>query len=239
MDYYSLYDHELRTIRIEYNTENRPSEFEEKAVLEYRNMHNDLLALKKAFPKINEGLQKLEMDMPKLEEDIAILETEIKKCGPLAGYTDEECEQMGMEEGQIDVNALLKKVFTHKDLMDNCFTETHKQKDARKKWEEGLNTLYEKIDLFEETYFNPIIQNHKEMEIYTTAFDEDVQQFYGLLSDLGFTTQRKFAKRSNEYTIRFNAYLERVRQLFSRTEKLRDSADKIVNRRELGDFGLN
>jgi phage shock protein A len=84
MDYYSIYYHELRTITIEYNSENRPSEFEDKAVLEYRNLHNDLLALKKAFPKLDEGLQKLETDIPKLEEDIAILETELKKMRALS-----------------------------------------------------------------------------------------------------------------------------------------------------------
>jgi hypothetical protein len=146
---------------------------------------------------------------------------------------------MGIEEGQIDVNALLKKVFIHKELMDKCFTETHKQKDARKKWLADIDTLSETIDSFGETYFNPIIQNYKEMEIDTSAFDEDVQQFYTLFDDLAFSIRRKFAKRSKEYTLRFNAYLERVRELFSRTEKLQTAADKLINRRELGDFGLN
>ena len=232
-------NHELRTIHLEYNSDKPLSDFETEVVMEYLKMHNTLAQLQKRHSRINGNLLKLETDFEKIEKELCSLEEEIKKCGPLAGYSDEECTAMGITEGTIDVNEIINKASTHQSKMDICFNETHALRQEMKEWEADADKFEEAVEHFRETYFSPIINDYAKMEIYSCSLDEDIQGFYGLYDELFHRKNRVFVKTWNQYVLRFNDYLERVRILFSRVDNVQEKAQQVLQRKKPGNFGLN
>lgn len=235
----TLINHELRTIRLEYNSDQPLNDFETNAVLEYVKMHHKLLELIKRHNKLKDNLPKLKTDLNGLEQEINLLEEEIKKCGTIAGYTEEECEKMGITQGSIDVNIIIDKAMLHQQKMDVNFEETQQFRAAMKIWEADADKFSDAVDAYEENYSDRIIQNYKEMEIHSSSLHEDMQGFYKFYDDLYLDSKRKFTKDWNEYVLRFNAYLEKVKGIFSRVEKLEQTANNLIKKKMTGGFGEN
>ncbi|MBY0425300.1 MAG: hypothetical protein K2Q22_06665, partial [Cytophagales bacterium] len=84
-------EHSLRTITLEYNDKQDLSPLESKALEVYVGLHGTLDSLKKRLSKLNGRLFKLELDIKKCKEDRLALEQEVRKTGPVAGYSYEEC----------------------------------------------------------------------------------------------------------------------------------------------------
>ena len=235
----TVINHELRTIHFQYNSDKPLSDFETRAVLEYVKMHNTLSDLQKRHSKINGTLFQLDSNLKAVEEELNLLEEAVRKCGPLAGYTNEECEKMGITEGSIDVNTVIEKAICHQKKMDICFEETHKFRAEMKTWEANSDKFADEVDAYDKNYFSPIIQNYKEMEIYSCSLDEDMQGFYQIYDDLFLNTKKQFVKTWNEYGKRFNIYLEKVREVFNRTDKMGQKANELINKKKMGGFGIN
>lgn len=232
-------NHELREIHLQYNSDQPLGEFETTAVLAYIELHHSLEKLHKRHNRMNGVLFKLEIDLSDLEQEINELAEEVKRCGPLAGYTNEECEKFGLTEGKIEVNPLIEKATLHQKKMDLCFEQTHQIRDEIKIWKKDEENLKEEVEKFNQTYFSPIIQNYKEMEIDSCSLDEDIQGFYQIYDELSMKLNRQFVKTWNAYVLRFNVYLEKVKELFARVEKLSQTANHLVIQKKIGGFGLN
>src|SRR6185503_7739257 len=91
----------LREIHLDYNSHRNLNKIENEAVNEYIKLHFSLAELYKEYDAVNGEIFRLELGLETFVESIAIPEAEIMKCGPLAGFTDEECEKNGIFEGEI------------------------------------------------------------------------------------------------------------------------------------------
>lgn len=224
----TIVNHELRIIKLEYNSDKPLSDFETNALMNYIELHNKLLILQKRQDAMQQSLTQLDADLPKLEEGLSLLEEEIKICGPIAGFTDKECEEMGLTKGVIEVSSLLKKVKLHESEMSILYDDTQKLNADRKIWRTDAEKLDEEIDAFSETYEHPIICNYKSSEIYTPSFDADVQEFYGLCDDLLRNAKNPFIQAWNAYGKKYESYIDRVNVLFERVTKVVETANKTA-----------
>lgn len=235
----TMVNHELRVIHFNYKSDSPLTEFESNAVVEYLKMHNELASFYNRHKKIKETYYKLQPIVITLEDELASIESEVKRWGSIAGYIDESEESREFLKDSENFKPLIQRCLEHQDKMELYFEDFNKLGAEYRKWDVESEKMEEKINWYEEKYYNPIFEDYQNMEIDWVTFEEDLQEFYKVYDDLFRKINNEFVKIYNDHANRIKSYIGNIDVIFSRIELIQRYLNKLSAETDLGGFGVN
>lgn len=212
------------------------SRFERKVIREYAKLQKQSGVLLNAVNKLNEELLKVQLYLPPLEEEIIRLQTELKKWGPLAGYTFEEWRELNLPAGlQINLEAVIKMALDHQANMNDCYDGTRALYDEMNVLKEQIDDYLAAVEKFKKRCVAPLRKNHSGISL--CFFEDNLQEFYS--RSFKFFKEKKipFTDAWNEYIDRYNLYMDKVSLLFDKTNELQEKLQE--EDKFLKDLSLN
>lgn len=166
----------LRTIHFKV-FDRKQSSFEAAGVEAYKNLHQDIWAIKQQWLKCLD----IVADTRKLKNDMQLaydnMDLEVRKYGHIAGMPEEEDHLPRDENNKFSViiGDLQKSIDAFSGLVDLYNEERFGADVIMSDGEEMNERLNESFTHFDRTYFSPMLHDYDNMQIDMASFDDDFQ----------------------------------------------------------------
>jgi len=218
-------NHPLRTIKLKYNSDKELSEMESTTIKLYIELHDKVDNIIKRHQILFIQLAENEDSLKEALIKAADLESMLMRCGPIAGYTDEEIEQLGIEGGEVDITEIFEFHAEVEPIFTAIFQGAQQQHDTLTEWIKDYEGLDDILDDFRDKHYDPILYD-EDSELEIGAFDKDVEEFYGVCGDLDTTLEHvDYMNQHNDYVERYNNFNRKVDSLYRRLDKISDAID--------------
>jgi hypothetical protein len=216
----TIINHPFHTIKLDYVSEAPLSTLEQDAIEKYIELHNGSQAYKDVLTRLHtyytstgKILQQCQVIFGNLQNEYLLLTPMLhylEEGGPLS---DTEIESIDESERVCyDTQPLLTQLhnFNHTyDAYVDGLRAAEQEFAAIEQQQEKLEQLF---DVFDDSYFSPIIKDYKNMEIDIVTLDENFDDFRGAFGDLIDYADKLYGVRA--------AFLDQHIQLHNRIVEL-------------------
>lgn len=210
----------LRTIRMEYDSDEDLSQLELDMLDKYMELHKELFVIMRDWKAIREEYKTMEKPQEEVKQQLATLNAEIKEYRQLAGFTKEEVEQMPdpgdltLDPGELSQHGLQLEA-----LFDPLYEKVQDLSKRFKDLEERTDRLEEQYEDFNDNYFLGVMTDTNSSEIDLIRLDDDFNEFNILMDDLSDLVRATIDER-NVLVIAYNEMVQDMDTAFKRIDRV-------------------
>ena len=171
----TLIHHPLKRIHFNYHSEAALSEFEKAFIDRYKQLHDELAAIKSQLMQQQPEIRKVSDELKLVAVSLQKLQTRVNNIERLLG--------LGNSNAFVDVMYVFKPGDLQ-NLVDEFQSLRSEYWNIMTPMHQQFHGIYErfigfddKVELFEKEYSRPLLHNFQNMEIDARCFDKDMNEF--------------------------------------------------------------
>jgi hypothetical protein len=171
----TLIHHPLKRIHFNYHSEAALSEFEKAFIDRYKQLHDELAAIKQQLMQQQPEIKKVSDELSLVAVSLQKLQTRVNNIERMLG--------LGKSDAFVDVMYVFKPGDLQ-NLVDDFQSIRSEYWNIMTSMHQQFHVIYErfigfddKVELFEQEYSRPLLHNFQSMEIDARCFDKDMNEF--------------------------------------------------------------
>ncbi len=235
----TLIHHPLKRIHFNYHSEAALSEFEKAFIDRYKQLHDELAAIKSQLMQQQPEIRKVSDELKQVAASLKKLQTRINNIERLLG--------LGNSDTFVDVMYVFKPGDLQ-NLVDEFQSVRSEYWSIMTPMHQQFHIIYErfigfddKVELFEKEYSRPLLNNFQSTEIDVRCFDKDMNEFRAEWSAVAHLQEEcldeysEWGKNHAAMVSDWDALFERIKILYSHLSSIKNFTAGNTGH----EFGLN